>query len=601
MVRYSEELIEEIRSSNDIVDVISQYVILKRSGRNFFGLCPFHKEKSPSFSVSPDKQIFHCFGCGVGGNVIHFVSKIENLDFRETLELLANRANITLPTLNNSYQDNKRAALKAKVYEINEIAAKFYHENLYKPTSKQAQEYIKKRKLDNRTLKSFLIGYSGNFDELSKMLISKGFKEEEILASSLVNKTSNGKYIDRFRNRLMIPIQDISGKFIAFGGRVLDDSKPKYINSPENIVYSKGRNLFGLNIAKKGDTKKIIIVEGYMDAISLYQRGITNVVASLGTALTEQQGRLLRKHSQQVIIGYDADGAGQAATLRGLEILQNMGCDIRVLQIYGAKDPDEFVIKYGPERFQKCVDNAISLVEFKVKTLKQGLNLDNINDKIKFLNEVAKVIAKVDNSIEKEVYIDKISKEYGISKEAIYGEVNKLTYTKSSDRKVLERAPIKSLLKNEKNENNGGNEKIDESIIKREKMVIYILVNYPEESFKAIKDKITANDIKAEINKRIISKIYELYSTGKFNDVLNFFENQEDINYLSGIMAYDFEITDLNKCIEDLLNIYTKERLISDRNKLIKELENTENKSDEEIKNLEKSLNDVILRLAKVK
>ena len=301
------------------------------------------------------------------------------------------------------------------------------------------------------------------------MLISKGFKEEEILASSLVNKTSNGKYIDRFRNRLMIPIQDISGKFIAFGGRVLDDSKPKYINSPENIVYSKGRNLFGLNIAKKGDTKKIIIVEGYMDAISLYQRGITNVVASLGTALTEQQGRLLRKHSQQVIIGYDADGAGQAATLRGLEILQNMGCDIRVLQIYGAKDPDEFVIKYGPERFQKCVDNAISLVEFKVKTLKQGLNLDNINDKIKFLNEVAKVIAKVDNSIEKEVYIDKISKEYGISKEAIYGEVNKLTYTKSSDRKVLERAPIKSLLKNEKNENNGGNEKIDESIIKREK------------------------------------------------------------------------------------------------------------------------------------
>ena len=340
MVRYSEELIEEIRSSNDIVDVISQYVILKRSGRNFFGLCPFHKEKSPSFSVSPDKQIFHCFGCGVGGNVIHFVSKIENLDFRETLELLANRANIQLPTLDNSYQDNKKAMLKAKVYQINEIAAKFYHENLYKPTSKEAQEYIKKRKLDNRTLKSFLIGYSGTFDELYKLLKQKGFTEEEILASSLVNKADNGRFIDRFRRRLMIPIQDTTGRFIAFGGRVLDDSKPKYINSPENIVYSKGRNLFGLNIAKKYDTKKLIIVEGYMDAISLYQRGITNVVASLGTALTEQQGRLLRKNSEQVIIGYDADGAGQAATLRGLEILQNMGCDIRVLQIYGAKDPD---------------------------------------------------------------------------------------------------------------------------------------------------------------------------------------------------------------------------------------------------------------------
>ena len=595
MVRYSEELIEEIRSSNDIVDVISQYVILKRSGRNFFGLCPFHKEKSPSFSVSPDKQIFHCFGCGVGGNVIHFVSKIENLDFRETLELLANRANITLPTLDNSYQDNKKAILKSKVYEINEIAAKFYHENLYKPTSKPAQEYIKKRKLDNRTLKSFLIGYSGNFDELYNLLKQKGFTEEQILASSLVNKTDNGKFIDRFRKRLMIPIQDTAGKFIAFGGRVLDDSKPKYINSPENIVYSKGRNLFGLNIAKKGDTKKLIIVEGYMDAISLYQRGITNVVASLGTALTEQQGRLLRKNSEQVIIGYDADGAGQAATLRGLEILQNMGCDIRVLQIYGAKDPDEFVIKYGPERFQKCVDSAISLVEFKVKILKQNLNIENVNDKIKFLNEIAKILSKVDNSMEKEIYIDKISKEYGISKEAIYGEVNKLVYKKDNDKKVLESTPIKNLLRKE------NTEKIDESIIKREKMVIYILVNYPQESYEKVKDTILVDNIKAEINKKIISKIYELYAQGKTSNILDSFDDEEIINYLSGIMADDFGILDINKCIEDLLTTYNKEKLVNRRNEIIKKLENTDNMTKEEIHELEENLNDVILKLAKVK
>ena len=595
MVRYSEELIEEIKNSNDIVDVISQYVILKRSGRNFFGLCPFHKEKSPSFSVSPDKQIFHCFGCGVGGNVIHFVSKIENIDFRETIELLANRANITLPTLDNSYQDNKRAILKSKVYQINEIAAKFYHENLYKPTSKEAQNYIKKRKMDNRTLKSFLIGYSGTFDELYRVLKQKGFTEEEILASSLVNKTDNGKFIDRFRRRLMIPIQDTTGRFIAFGGRVLDDSKPKYINSPENIVYSKGRNLFGLNIAKKGDTKKIIIVEGYMDAISLYQRGITNVVASLGTALTEQQGRLLRKNSEQVIIGYDADGAGQAATLRGLEILQNMGCDIRVLQIYGAKDPDEFVIKYGPERFQKCVDNAISLVEFKVKILKQNLNIDNVNDKIKFLNEIAKILAKVDNNMEKEIYIDKISSEYGISKEAIYGEVNKLIYNKNTEKKVLERPPIKSYI------NKQQNEKLDESIIKREKMVIYILVNYPKESYEAIKDKITVDDIKAKINKQIISKIYEQYEKGNVNNIIDLFEEEEIVNYLSGIMADDFGISDINKCIEDLLNIYNKEKLINKRNEIIKQLENTNNMNAEEIHELEKKLNDIILKLAKVK
>ena len=595
MVRYSEELIEEIRNSNDIVDVISQYVILKRSGRNFFGLCPFHKEKSPSFSVSPDKQIFHCFGCGVGGNVIHFVSKIENLDFRETLELLANRANIELPTIDNSYQDNKRAILKSKVYEINEITAKFYHENLYKPTSKEAQEYIKKRKLDNRTLKSFLIGYSGTFDELYKLLKQKNFTDEEILASSLVNKADNGRFIDRFRRRLMIPIQDTTGRFIAFGGRVLDDSKPKYINSPENIVYSKGRNLFGLNIAKKSDTKKLIIVEGYMDAISLYQRGITNVVASLGTALTENQGRLLRKNSEQVIIGYDADGAGQAATLRGLEILQNMGCDVRVLQIYGAKDPDEFVIKYGPERFQKCVDSAISLVEFKVKLLKQNLNIENVNDKIKFLNEIAKILSKVDNNIEKEVYIDKISTEYGISKEAIYGEVNKLVYNKTSDRKVLEKAPVKNFIKK------GNSEKLDEAILKREKMVIYILVNYPEESYMKIKDFITVEDIKSEINKKIISKIYEQYEKNKMNNIIDLFEEEEIVNYLSGIMSEDFGVSDVNKCIEDLLNTYNKEKLVNRRNNIIKSLENANNMNEEETKKLEQELNEIILKLAKVK
>ena len=386
MVRYSDELIEEIKSRNDIVDIISQYVVLKRSGRNFFGLCPFHKEKSPSFSVSPDKQIFHCFGCGVGGNVFHFVSKIENLSFRETVEMLAERSGVELPTLENE-EDNKLLQLKSKVYQINELTAKFYHENLYKPSAKKAQEYVKKRRLDNNTLKNFLIGYSGTFNELYLMLKSKGFTEEEILASSLVNKTQDGKFIDRFRGRLMFPIQDVRNRVIAFGGRVLDDSKPKYINSPENIVYSKGRHLFGLNVAKKSDLKKIIIVEGYMDAISLHQRGISYAVASLGTAMTEAQGRLLRRSSQQVIIGYDSDGAGQAATMRGLEILQGLGCDVRILQIEGAKDPDEFVVKYGPERFEKQVEKAISLVEYKVTVLKNSLNIEHPNDKIKFLKK----------------------------------------------------------------------------------------------------------------------------------------------------------------------------------------------------------------------
>ena len=305
MARYSDEVIDEIKSANDIVDVISQYVVLKRSGRNFFGLCPFHKEKSPSFSVSPDKQIFHCFGCGVGGNVIHFVSKIENMNFIETLQMLAERSNITLPNLDGNLEDTKALELKSKIYKINELTAQFYHQNLYNSNSKPAQEYVKKRKLDNKTLKKFLIGYSMQHDELYKYLLSQGFTEDEILKSNLVYKNPNGQIIDRFRRRLMFPIFDIKNRVIAFGGRVLDDSKPKYINSSEGIVYSKGRNLYGLNLAKNSGKKEIIIVEGYMDAVSLHQRGIDNVVASLGTALTEAQGRLLTRYSEKVIIGYD--------------------------------------------------------------------------------------------------------------------------------------------------------------------------------------------------------------------------------------------------------------------------------------------------------
>ncbi len=291
MPRYSDEIIEEVRQSNDIVDIISQYVHLKRSGRNFFGLCPFHNEKSPSFSVSPDKQIFHCFGCGVGGNVFTFLMKIEGISFIEAVQTLAERANIQLPTFENS-RDAAREELKSKVYRVNEFTANYYHENLYKSTSKDAQEYIKKRKLTNEILKSFRIGFSGKFDELYRALKKEGFNEPEILESGLVNKNENGTYIDRYRNRLMFPICDARGKVIAFGGRVLDDSKPKYINSPENIVYSKGRNLFGLNVAKKNpETKKrILIVEGYMDVISLHQRGISNVVAPLRYSIDTATG-----------------------------------------------------------------------------------------------------------------------------------------------------------------------------------------------------------------------------------------------------------------------------------------------------------------------
>ena len=593
MIRYSDELIDEIKNNNDIVDVISQYVHLKRSGRNYFGLCPFHNEKSPSFAVSPDKQIFHCFGCGVGGNVIHFISKIEGINFRESIELLAERANIVLPKLEN-VGDNKTQELKEKIYQINKETAYFYHENLYKPTAKMAQEYVKKRKLNNSTLKEFLIGYSGNFNELYNFLKSKGFSDEAILASDLVNKNDRGQYIDRFRHRLMFPIQDVRGRIIAFGGRVLDDSKPKYINSPENLVYIKGRHLFGLYNAKKHDTKKILIVEGYMDVISLHHRGITNVVASLGTAMTEAQGRLLRRSSEQIVLGYDADGAGQEAIIRGLEILRNLGCDVRVLQISGAKDPDEYVTKYGPERLVKCIDDAISLVEFKVRVLKKNLNIENTSDKIKFLNEIAKILAKVENSMEQEIYIEKISKDYDISKDALYSEIKKILYPKNANSKVLEKRNIQYNIPKKEDT------KISESRLKRENTIIAMLLMSNVNVYSKIKNKIKPEDFKLEKNKKILEKVYGEYEKGitEIYDVLNLFEEEDIINHITEIMAKDYGITDIDKGIDDILSTYERENLKDKRDEILRALEDSTLNNESKLK-LERELNDIIIKLAK--
>ncbi|MEE1389894.1 MAG: DNA primase [Clostridia bacterium] len=595
MVRYSEELIDEIRNSNDIVDIISQYVILKRSGRNFFGLCPFHKEKTPSFSVSPDKQIFHCFGCGAGGNVIHFISKIENVDFKESLEILADRVGIKLPTLENNV-DSKRLELKEKVYEINKLVATYYHETLYKPQAKPAQEYVKKRKLDNKALKEFCIGYAENANVLYKMLKEKGFTEEEILASDLVIKKGNS-YVDRFKNRLIFPIQDIRNRFIAFGGRVLDNSLPKYINSPENIVYSKARNLYGLNVAKNTKTRKLIIVEGYMDTVSLHQRGIDNVVASCGTALTEAQGRLLRKYAEKVIISYDSDSAGQAATLRGLEILNNLGCDIRILQMEGAKDPDEYVIKYGNGRFNDLVENAISLVEFKIKVLKKGLNIENTNDKIKFMNEIAKILGGVDNKIEQEIYIDKISSDYNISKEAIYAQINKNEYSNNKGSKILESSNIrKPIIKKQET-------KVNSELEKRENIIISLLIDGGEEVYNKIKDIINPNDFKSEANQKIMRRLYEEFEKGNsnINSLVDMFADDEQVvNALTGIMADDYEIEDNKKALEDVINNYQKEKLMARRNEIIQSLNNA-NLDKEKANELEKELHTLIIKLAQIK
>ena len=592
---YSDEIIEEIKNRNDILDVVSQYVTLKRSGRNYMGLCPFHREDTPSFSVSPERQIFHCFGCGVGGNSINFISKIENLSFKETIEFLADRAGIVLPTSNN-VEDTEKQNLKRKIYEINELAANFFHENLYRPTSKLAQEYVKKRKLDNKTLKMFMIGYSGTYNELYNYLRQKGYNDNEIYASNLATRTDDGKYIDRFRKRLMIPIMDVRNRVIAFGGRIIEDRKDtaKYINTNENLVYSKGRNLFALNLAKKSNDKRIIIVEGYMDAISLYQRGLDNVVASLGTALTEAQGRLLR-NKEQVIISYDSDGAGQAATLRGLEILQNLGINVRVLQMEGAKDPDEYIIKFGSAGFNKLVDNAISLVEFKVKVLKKDLNLNNVDDKIKFLNQIAKVLSTVNNKMEKEVYIDKISEEYKISKEAIYSEVNKLEYSNSTSKTILELPKVKAELYIPKNEKIS----IDE---KKENLIIKLLIMAQYKVYKELKEVIKPEDFRNDINKTIIEKLYQKYEekNSDIEDFLILFEDEKVINKLSSIMMENEENFDVDKCLQDVIKNFNKEKLLAERNNIIQKLKSP-NLSSEEALKLENELSKILVKIAQSK
>ena len=595
MVRYDSGLIEEIKANKDIVEVVSQYVSLKRKGRNYFGLCPFHNEKSPSFSVSETKQIFHCFGCGAGGDVIGFLKKIENIEFKDAVEMLAERANITLPKIETTKEEQKIAMLKEKVYQINEIAAQYFHENLYKPTAKPAQEYVKKRRLDNNTLKKFQIGYSGNFDELYRELRKRGFNDEEIFESKLVLMSKNGTPNDAFKKRLMFPIKDVKDRVIAFGGRALDDSKPKYINSPDTICYNKGRNLYALNIAKKTEKDFIIMVEGYMDAVSLHQRGIDNAVASLGTALTEKQGRLLKRYKSKIIIGYDADGAGQSATMRGLEILQSIGYDIRILQLEGAKDPDEFIIKYGSGKFNLYVQNAISLVEFKVKNLQKTLDINQVNDKIKFLNEVSNILSKVENDIEKEVYIDKISEQYNISKEAIYAQLNKLAYANSAGAKILERQvapkPVETKSKIEESNKNSA----------KENLIILLLINEGENVYQKIKDKISPDDFKDERNKKIVKVLYEELEKGDISNVIGLFEKDDElISHITYILSKELDISDVDKAVDDLVNKFLKEKLLEEKNMILKKLVSG-NLSDEETLKIENRLKEISKKLVSIK
>jgi len=422
---YPVELIEEVRLRNDIVEVVSSYVKLERKGRRYFGLCPFHGEKTPSFSVEPSKQLFYCFGCNKGGSVIQFVMGIEHLDFLEALKLLADRAGITLPEPDDN-EERERSRIRKEILDINKEAARFFFSVLAGRDGHEAQAYLKKRGLTEKTIRQFGLGLSPpGWNELTERLLAKGIPESLLISSGLSVKAKSGELVDRFRGRIMFPIFDIRGNIVGFGGRVMDQSQPKYMNSPDTPVYNKSRELYGLNYARQSKSKRLLIVEGYMDVISLHQAGIDYAVASLGTALTQMQAWILKKYAEEVIIGYDSDSAGQAATMRGLEILEKTGCNVRVLVIPDGKDPDEYIRNNGPEKFKNLVDRAISLLDYKIRVNNNMHNMDTVDDKLKLLNGIADILAGLDNSIERELYIKNYAEQYGISSESLASEVEK--------------------------------------------------------------------------------------------------------------------------------------------------------------------------------
>jgi len=588
MAFYEEHFIEEVKEANNIVDVISEYVSLKRMGTSYKGLCPFHKEKTPSFSVSSDRQIFHCFGCGVGGDVIRFIMKAENVEFQEALEILADRAKIELPK-DNENVDMQRVMLKEKLYNISVEAARYFHNNLY--NYPEAVKYLEKRKLDNSTVKRFGIGFAdGRNNDLKKHLNNLGFEDNDIVLSGLVIKNDNNTFVDRFRERLMFPIFDTKDRVIAFGGRVLTDALPKYINSPETIIYSKSKNIYGLNVARKSKVTRLLMVEGYMDVVSLHKNGIPNAVASLGTALTESQARMLKKYAPEIILGYDSDGAGQAAILRGLDILSSIGCNVKILRIPDAKDPDEFINKNGPDRLIKLMDNAMTLVEFKLERLKQELNLETTEGKIEYLNKMAGVIAKIDNSIEREVYIKKISGEIGIGVEAIYAEINKKIFGGNlKPSKLSFEIKEKPILQE-------GTRDIPENVYNAEKMVIFLLCQNDKNIFNIIKKYIDYTKFRVNLYKKLAEILYKYYSDEKKSSIVDLFESQEEVNIITGIMQEDYDFGDnIERVVCDIGSTLKKFYLEEEKAEILKKLGNREDTIV--VKELEGRLSEIIMEL----
>lgn len=604
MTFYSEEIVQEVIAANNIVDVVSSYVNLKRRGNTYFSVCPFHREKTPSFAVSADKQVYHCFGCGEGGNVIGFIMRVENLGFREALEFLADRAKLELPVTNLNDEGLSQDELKMRefhknqMYEINREAGRFFYSNIEK--SEKAKEYINKRSLDKSTVVKFGLGFALSDNGLVQYLLEKGFKEEDILATGLAGKNDyDGKLYDKFRDRFMFPIFDIRGRVIAFGGRALESHEelkingiPKYVNSPENLIYSKGRHLYGLNVAKKSSKKmkKIVVVEGYMDVISPHKAGVTNVVASLGTALTEAQGRLLRQYADEVILSYDSDAAGQKAIMRGLEVLQSLGVSAKVLQMEGAKDPDEYVLKYGKERFERLVDNSISLVEFKMKTYEKDYDLNDTTQKIHFLNKMAEVLSKIENNIERDIYVDQLSDELGVGKEAILAEIDKITF-KDKANLINWQKPI-LISEDKKGESDSHKNEIEE-------ILIYLLCEKNKNVYERIKSEVKEEDLKDETNRILLQRLYDEYEKDNMEniDIMSICKTDKDFSRMSAILMKENIADNIERVLNEVLKNFSNMKAQDKKKELIEKIQKATD--NEERKKYELELNDLILGLAK--
>ena len=512
---YSDDVIEEVRSRNDIVDVISSYVKLKRQGANYFGLCPFHSEKSASFSVSPSKQIYYCFGCGAGGNVISFIMQYENYTFPEAVQYLAQRAGMELPEQDYSQEERQKRDVNTQLRNVQKMAATYYYYQLRSPAGAPGMKYFRDRQLSDETMKSFGLGYAGKYsDRLYRYMKSKNIPDS-ILKQSGLFIIDKERMTDKFWNRVIFPIMDVNNRVIGFGGRVMGDGKPKYLNSPETPVFDKSRNMYGLNIARRTHRKYLIVCEGYMDVISMHQAGFTNAVASLGTSLTQEHCRLLKRYTDEVILSYDSDGAGIKAGLRAIPMVKAAGLKARVLHLEPYKDPDEFIKAMGAEEFEKRLENAENSFHFEMKQLEKQYDMKDPEDKTRFFRKVADKIAGFDMEVERDNYIDAFAAEYNISVSGLKSMVRKAILAGTAEKDELkdkdeENSEKPLALESRRSREN----KRERGIVRSEGLLLTWLTEYPG-FYKTLKKYVQPEDFSTPITRELAGMLYEQLEKGE--------------------------------------------------------------------------------------